>query len=130
MNVIIELKTMRFYAFHGVLPQERKVGNDFTVDMEYASDSIKPSVTSDDIGDTVNYADIYQTVKDEMRTPSRLLEHLAGRILQALKARFPQLSYVKLKVSKLNPPLGGEVHSASVTLEQSWRQPEREKNNG
>jgi dihydroneopterin aldolase len=123
MNVIIELKTMKFHASHGVLPQEREVGNDFTVDMEYASDSIKPSVLSDDINDTISYADIYQTVKDEMCTPSQLLEHLAGRILYALKSRFPQLSYIQLKVSKLNPPLGGEVHSASVTLEQSWRQP-------
>ncbi|MDR0757664.1 MAG: dihydroneopterin aldolase [Tannerella sp.] len=121
MKTVIELKSMKFHAFHGVSLQERKVGNDFTVDLEYAFDRIEIAVHSDDIGDTVSYADVYRTVSEEMSRPSNLLENLAGRISSALKLRFPQLSYIKIKVSKLHPPLGGEVHSASVTFEESWQ---------
>ncbi|MDR1601495.1 MAG: dihydroneopterin aldolase [Tannerella sp.] len=121
MMTVIELKSMKFHASHGVAPQERKVGNDFTVDLEYASGCIENAVRSDDIGDSISYADVYRTVNEEMSTPSKLLENLAGRILSALKLRFPQLAYIKIRVSKLHPPLGGEVHSASVTLEKFWQ---------
>ncbi|MDR2120198.1 MAG: dihydroneopterin aldolase [Tannerella sp.] len=120
MKTMIELKSMRFHAFHGVSPQERKVGNDFAVDIEYTSACIEKAAGSDSLDDTVSYADVYRMVKEEMSMPSGLLENLAGRMLSALKARFPQLAYIKIKVSKLCPPLGGEVHSASVTLEECW----------
>jgi dihydroneopterin aldolase len=120
MKTMIELKSMRFHAFHGVSPQEKKVGNDFTVDLAYTSACIENAVRSDDIDDTVSYADVYQTVSEEMSIPSDLLENLAGRMLSALKSRFPQLACIKIKVSKLHPPLGGEAHSASITLEEFW----------
>ncbi|MDR1331152.1 MAG: dihydroneopterin aldolase [Tannerella sp.] len=119
MNVHVELETMKFHAFHGVSPQERAVGNDFTVDLAYVAAGTERALLSDDIRDAVSYADVFDTVRTEMNKPSQLLEHLAGRILAALKSRFPRLTYIKIKVSKLNPPLGGEVRSASVTLEES-----------
>ncbi|MDR3194693.1 MAG: dihydroneopterin aldolase [Tannerella sp.] len=117
MELTIDLTGMRFYAYHGVSPQETRVGNEFEVEVSYtfASETV---FESDDVHDTVNYADVYGTVKTEMERPSRLLEHVAGRILHALHDAFPQLTCLKVKLSKLHPPLGGEVHSASVTVEK------------
>ena len=93
MTTKIRLQAMRFYAYHGVAEQER-----------------------DRLEDTINYAEVYETVREEMRIPSRLLEHVAGRILKALHHRFPTLQAAEIKLSKLNPPFGGDLHSASVIL--------------
>ena len=114
MTTKIELEKMRFYAYHGVMPQETKVGNDFVVDL------ILTAVESDELDDTINYAAVYAVVKEQMDIPSKLIEHVAGRILYALKERFPQLAAVELKLSKLNPPFGGDVHSASIILGETF----------
>jgi len=116
---MIELKLMKFYAYHGVSWQETKVGNYFTVDVSYSFPMDKACL-SDDINDTISYTDVYKVVKNEMERPSKLLEHLTERISKTLKADFPQLTYLKIKLSKLNPPLEGEMHSASVVIETSW----------
>ena len=120
MNITIELNAMKFYAYHGILPQETKVGNYFIVDILYSCPSEKACL-SDEIKDTISYADVYNVVKTEMGNPSKLLEHITKRILRALKIKFPQLSYLKIRLSKLNPLLGGEVYSAAVVIERSWR---------
>ena len=119
MHTIIELKSMKFYAFHGVSKQEMTVGNNFLVDI-ICSFPMDKVFLSDDINDTINYEDVYKAVKNEMGRPSHLLEHLSERISGTLKSLFPQLSYLKIKVSKLNPPLEGEIERASVTIEKSW----------
>lgn len=119
MTSRIELKEMRFYAYHGVSEQERVVGNSFNVNLLLTA-PLANAVNSDCLEDTINYASVYEWVKTEMEIPSRLLEHVAGRILSRLKSRFPALTAARIKVSKLNPPFGGEVHSASVILEESW----------
>ncbi|MDR3261497.1 MAG: dihydroneopterin aldolase [Tannerella sp.] len=118
MELMIELTGMKFYAFHGVSPQETLVGNDFTVDISYAFAPEEAVFESDDLHNTISYADIYGIVKAEMERPSRLLEHVAGRIFRAVEAAFPQLTHITLKLSKWNPPLRGEVHSASVTIKK------------
>lgn len=69
---------------------------------------------------SINYAAVYAVVKEQMDIPSKLIEHVAGRILYALKERFPQLAAVELKLSKLNPPFGGDVHSASIILGETF----------
>ena len=74
----------------------------------------------DELDDTINYAAVYAVVKEQMDIPSKLIEHVAGRILYALKERFPQLAAVELKLSKLNPPFGGDVHSASIILGETF----------
>ena len=117
MTTKIELRRMTFYAYHGVAPQETRVGNTFIVDLILTA-PLENAVWSDDLSDTINYATVYETVKAEMAIPSRLLEHAAGRILKALKERFPQITEVELVLSKLNPPFGGDIHSASIILKR------------
>lgn len=119
MTSKIELEGMRFYAFHGVSPQERTVGNTFIVTLLLTA-PVQAAVESDELNDTVNYAEVYESVNLEMKIPSRLLEHVAGRILYALKNRFPRLTGACVRVTKLNPPFGGDVQSASVILEENW----------
>lgn len=119
MNTIIALKGMKFYAYHGVSLQEAKVGNTFLVDVFYSL-PLQHVFDTDEIDDTVSYALVYDIVKMEMAVASKLLESVAVRIIRVLKEHFPELSYLKIELVKLNPPVGGEVHSASVTFEEKW----------
>lgn len=119
MTTRIELKAMKFYAYHGVMPQETKVGNHFVVNLTLTA-PLEQAVKSDELDDTINYAAVYAVVKEQMDIPSKLIEHAAGRILYALKECFPQLTAISLKLSKLNPPFGGDVHSASILLDETF----------
>lgn len=114
----IYLNNMEFYGFHGCFSEEKIVGTNFRIDMVFETDTRKAEQT-DQIEDTVSYLDVYQAVKREMQTPSSLLEHLAKRILKTIFAEFPAVLEAKIKVSKLNPPLGGKLESVSVELEES-----------
>jgi dihydroneopterin aldolase len=112
---IIHLEGMKFYAFHGHFPVEQKVGNEFIVDLKIESSDKKAEVT-DNLDDALNYQLLYDTVKEEMNQVSHLLEHLAARILQTLKVRFPSILHAEVKISKINPPMGGEIQKVSVIL--------------
>ena len=112
----ITLHEMRFYAYHGVFAQEQRVGNHFIVELSFWAD-IAESLYQDELEETISYADVYEVVKEEMAIPSRLLEHVVGRISERLFATFPRMQRIALTLSKCNPPFPGEVHSAAVTLE-------------
>lgn len=119
MTTSIELRSMNFYAYHGVAQQERVVGNNFVVDLIITA-PLEAAVKSDNLDDTINYATVYEVVKREMMIPSKLIEYAAGRILKALKERFPAITDVEIRLSKLNPPFGGDIHSASIILKESF----------
>lgn len=107
---------MHFYAHHGCFEQERIIGTHFCVDLSFEVDTSRAEV-SDSIDDTVNYLDVYRVVKEQMEIPSNLLEHVARRVGEAVKGRFPSVISVNVKVSKMNPPLGGQMESVSVAVE-------------
>ena len=111
----IILREVRFHAFHGVMPQERKVGADFTVSLHVGVDLSLPA-ESDDVADTLNYATLYEVVKQQMEIPSQLLEHVAGRVGKAVMDTFPQVTGVDVTLTKLNPPMGADCAGASVEL--------------
>lgn len=111
----IILREVRFHAFHGVMPQERKVGADFTVSLRVGVDLSLPA-ESDDVVDTLNYATLYEVVKQQMEIPSQLLEHVAGRVGKAVMDTFPQVTGVDVTLTKLNPPMGADCAGASVEL--------------
>ena len=112
---IIELEEMRFWAHHGCLESERKKGNLFIVDFKGEMDMSR-AVESDDLEDTVNYADIYKVIQKEMEKPSELLEHVAGRIVKAVAERFPEFVRFSVRVSKRRPPVGGAVQWSRITI--------------
>lgn len=119
MKQWIELKNISFYAHHGVFEQERVVGNTFTVDLKLGVD-IYQAMLSDNLEDTLNYAQIYEVIKQEMSIPSKLLERVAGRILFALKDAFPSITSIELKLAKVNPPFVAELDHVAVIVEHSF----------
>lgn len=111
----IAIEGMRFYAWHGYFESEQIVGNDFIVDVEMETDC-KKAALSDNLEDALNYQAVYDLVKKEMQIKSRLLENVVKRILNAISEQFPSVKSAGVKVSKLNPPMGGQVEKASVTI--------------
>ena len=111
----ITLTNVRFRALHGVLPQERRVGGDYTLTLRVGFD-VSRAVQSDDVADTLNYATLYETARQEMAIPSRLLEHVAGRIGQRVLSEWPEVTTVDLTLTKDNPPMGADCDGASVEL--------------
>jgi len=106
---------MEFYSFHGHFKEERIVGNKFLVDLTIETDMKRPAET-DNLKDAVNYQHVYEIVKQQMEMKSHLLEHIAGRILDAIYADIEGIKKVTVKVSKLNPPMGGKIGSVSIVL--------------
>ncbi|QKG80950.1 dihydroneopterin aldolase [Tenuifilum thalassicum] len=118
---LIEIENMEFYAFHGCFKEEQVVGNQFLVNISFETDTSKAQKT-DNLNDTVNYQVVYNLVKAEMQKTSKLLEHVAERITSAVKLEFPEIKSIKVKVSKLNPPMGGKIEKVSVTLNRNFAQ--------
>ena len=111
----IYLDEMRFYAYHGVMEQERLVGGEYSVSLAVEAD-LTEAVRTDDVADTVNYAALYEVVKNEMAVPSKLLEHVAGRIGRHALDMFERITTLTIRVTKLNPPMGADCKGASVEL--------------
>ena len=118
MKTRIELSNLRFYAHHGMLPHETAVGNEFIVNLMLEADLSAACVT-DNVDDTINYADVFDLVKTEMQISSKLLEHVAGRIFRKLKEMYPQLSAITVSVAKMHPPVDGEMEKAVIVLTSS-----------
>lgn len=116
----IFLEDLKIYAYHGVLPEENIIGTYYILNVELHTDLWK-AAESDDLNDTISYADINQIIHDEMTIKSKLLEHVAGRIISRIHDEFPQIDYIKLKITKTAPPMQGEMRGASIELEQSFK---------
>lgn len=111
----VMLQDVRFHAFHGVMPQEGKVGADFLVSLRVGY-PLEKAMQSDEVGDTLNYATLYALVESEMAKPSKLLEHVAGRIVKAIEKNFPEVTSIDLKLTKRNPPMGADCEGAGVEI--------------
>jgi len=112
---LIHLEGMEFYAYHGHYREEQVAGNHFTVDLILETDMDTPAAT-DDLNDATDYQTAYTIVKREMEVKSRLLEHVAGRILDALHSELKGIRKATVTVSKMNPSLGGKICCVSVTM--------------
>ncbi len=115
MTDYIEIEGMEFYAYHGCYETERVVGSKFLVDA-YIETNCKDACESDNINKALNYQKAYELIKEEVNITSHLLEHVCKRVIDTLYANFDGIKLVKVKVSKLNPPMGGKIDKVSVTL--------------
>ena len=109
------MDNLRFHAYHGVMPQERMAGNDYKVSLRIRYD-ISQAMISDQVEDTLNYAEVFQLVSQEMAVPSSLIERVAGRIGDRLFRRFPTIEEIELKIMKINPPMGADCEGAGVEV--------------
>ncbi len=113
---LIEIEGMEFYSFHGHYKEEQVVGNKFILNISIETDTTKAE-KSDNLNDALNYQVIYEIIKKEMNKKSFLLENIASRILDNIYSQFSeQILSSKLKVSKINPPMGGQIEKVSITL--------------
>ena len=120
---IIELEGMEFHAYHGCLEKERREGNTFIVDF-HAETELEKAVKTDELGKTIDYGRVYDIVAGQMAIPSNLLENVAGRILDAIRKEFDDALFLKVRVSKKNPPVNGVCAWSRVTVmygEPIWK---------
>ena len=112
---VIKVKNIKIYSNHGCLEEEAKIGSHYRVDIEVKAD-LNKSALSDQLKDTVDYVHINHIVKEEMAIPAKLLEHVADRIIQRILLEINIVIEVSVAVSKINPPIGGDVEKVTVTL--------------
>ena len=113
----IKLKNIRTYSYHGCLIEEGKIGSDYIVNLEIKTDLRKSSLT-DNLKDTVDYVLLNSIVVEEMAIRSDLLEHVAHRIITRIFNEIPEVSRIIVAVSKLNPPIGGDVEAVTIEMEE------------
>jgi len=111
------LENMMFHAKHGVFEEETIIGGAFEVSLELETDFSK-SMETDQLEGTIDYSRVYELIEQEMNTPSKLLEHLGKRILDVLYENFTTIQFIRLKISKMNPPINGEVERVSIVIEE------------
>lgn len=115
----IILENIRIYSNHGCLDEEALIGSDYLIDLEIDTDLSK-SAQTDELHDTVDYVHLNKIVSEEVLIRSKLLENVTERILQRIQNELPQVSVAKIKLSKMNPPIGGNVEKVSVVMEKKF----------
>ena len=111
----IQVKNIKLYAFHGCLNEEAKIGSDYRIDLEVKT-NLQSSSESDELIDTVDYVHLNFIVKEEMAIRSKLLEHVAKRILDRVLIELKTVKKATISVAKINPPIGGSVEEVAVIL--------------
>ncbi len=113
----IKVENIRVYAYHGCLKEETIIGSDYLVDV-IVNANLKKASKSDNLVQTVDYVHINQIVKEEMKVPSKLLEHVGKRILDRIFSEIALVKKAAVSVSKINPPIGGDVKKVTVFLKE------------
>lgn len=116
----IKLKNIRVFSNHGCLVEESKIGSDYRVDLTIKS-NLSTSAQSDKLADTVDYVLLNRIVKEQMAQRSELLEHVAQRIVDTALSEIPSIKQIKVAVSKINPPIGGDVEAVTITIKQKQK---------
>ena len=111
----ILLEGMEFFAYHGVYEEEREKGQNFSIDLEILADYSK-ACYSDKLEDAIDYVQVYELVKAEMAIPSSLLENVAQRIIDSIQKSFDQIEGIKVKITKLQPPISGKLKGIGIEL--------------
>ena len=114
----ITLSKLRFYAYHGVMAQESLVGHYFLVSIKIGC-NFSNALISDKVKDTINYGKVFDIVKSEMEIPSKLMEHLAGRIVKSIFSMFEMADSISLSIMKENPPINADCDGCGVELSVS-----------
>ena len=122
----IAIEGMEFFSYHGHFEEESVIGTNFILDLEFETDTSSAEVT-DRLEETVNYLSVYLSVKKQMEKSSLLIENVARRIVDALFEEYSPMESIKLKFTKVNPPLGGKMKGVSITLNEKRPKVKKEK---
>jgi 7,8-dihydroneopterin aldolase/epimerase/oxygenase len=111
----INIEGIKLYAYHGCLAEEAKIGGNYIVDV-YISTDFSEAAKTDDLTKTIDYCTIYEISKKEMAIRSKLIEQVCQRIYDQIKKEFPSIKTLNVKVTKLVPPMNGDVEKVSVEV--------------
>jgi 7,8-dihydroneopterin aldolase/epimerase/oxygenase len=115
MTHTINIEGINVYAYHGCLEEEARIGGNYIVDVHMTTDFTEAAKT-DDLVQTIDYCTVYEIVKSEMAIRNKLIEPVADRIFKKLRAEFPGLISLHVKLTKLLPPISGDVEKVSVEI--------------
>jgi len=122
MKAEIAVEGIECYAYHGCLKEESLIGGRYEVDVFFTTD-ITEAVADDDLSKTIDYVKVNVIVQQEMKQRSKLIEHVAERILKSLRKEFPDCEEIKVRITKLNPPAGYFMGKASVIIVDNLHSP-------
>ena len=117
MKHAIEVNGIKTYAFHGCLEEEAKIGGNYLVDVMLNTNFFN-AAENDDLTQTINYVDINKIVCEEMSIRSKLIEHVGQRIIKRIKKEIKNITYLKIKVTKICPPINGDVDNVAIIIEE------------
>ena len=117
MKHTIEVNGIKIYAFHGCLPEEGKIGGHYSVDVMLNTNFQVASIT-DDLSKTIDYVLVNKIVCEEMAVRSKLIEHVGQRIINRLKKEISTIELVRLKLTKISPPINGDVNNVAIIIEE------------
>ena len=117
MKHTIEVNGIKIYAFHGCLPEEEKIGGHYLVDVMLNTNFTQAALT-DDLSHTVDYVLINHIVKEEMAIRSKLIEQVGQRIVDRIKLEAKGIAFLRVKVTKLTPPINGDVDNVAIIIEE------------
>jgi dihydroneopterin aldolase len=111
----INIEGIQLYAYHGCLPEEGIIGGNYIVDVNLVCD-FSEAAKNDDLNKTIDYCAIYEICKTEMSIRSKLIEQVGQRIFDHTKRVFPQITELRVKLTKLVPPINGNVERVSIEI--------------
>lgn len=117
MKHTIEVNGIKVYAFHGCLEEEGKIGGNYLVDV-MLNTNFSIAAKTDDLTLTIDYVDINKIVCEEMAIRSKLIEHVGQRIINRIKQEIKNIDYLKIKVTKICPPINGDVDNVAIIIEE------------
>ena len=115
---IIKLTNIRTFSFHGCLEEEAKIGSNYSVNLTIKT-NLQPSAKTDELTDTVDYVDLNRIVVEEMAIRAELLENVAHRIIVRAMNEAPTITKIEVEVSKINPPIGGDVEAVTIVMSKT-----------
>ena len=118
MKHTIEVNGIKLYAFHGCLPEEERIGGHYVVDVMLNTD-FSEAASNDTLHQTIDYVDVNRIVNEEMAIRSKLIEHVGQRIVNRLRSELTGITFVKVRVTKLTPPINGDVENVAIVIEET-----------
>ncbi|MDX2359535.1 MAG: dihydroneopterin aldolase [Crocinitomicaceae bacterium] len=116
MKHTVEVNGIKLYAYHGCLPEEAKIGGHYSIDLS-VSTNFEKAASSDELIDTVDYVVLNKIVKEEMGIRSKLIEHVGQRIITRIKNEVDAVDSLRVKVTKISPPINGDVDNVAIIIE-------------
>jgi dihydroneopterin aldolase len=116
MTHTINIEGINIYAYHGCMDEEAVMGGNYIVDV-YVKTDFSEAAKTDDLSKTIDYCAVYEICKKEMAVRSKLIEQVCERIFKAIKSELPGIKHLHVKLTKLVPPINGNVDEVSVEIE-------------